>query len=330
MKKSLTLLVFILAISFVACARVTYELSVNGALAKVKFKVVDQEGVVVSGVKIWGGFSASRSRDSILVDGVTNTNGEFVAQGKCNEFLRVDVTKEGYYHTEEEINFWSSKADPIVVDGKWQPYGETRTVVLKKIRNPWAVKVFNDQCHCRVIPVFGQWIGFDLENGDWTPPHGAGRFEDVLLRFRADVRKHRIDYAYTMDVSFTNNPYAGAYPKRKDCRSDLMSEYVADTNASYLTEFSFSTDSVADKRVKSDYLDQDSYLVFRTRTRVDKERRLVGAHYGKIYGIWRSTHQKMYLNDGCFNPVENDNNIEGDKTLLYKVRNCNSRKIEIQ
>lgn len=47
----------------------------------------------------------------------------------------------------------------------------------------------------------------------------------------------------------------------------------------------------------------------------------VVAHYGKIYGPWKSTSFEMLLSDGCFNLVENDTNIEGDQTLLHSIRN---------
>lgn len=321
MKYLTVLIACALAVCPVVEARINYALLEGGALAKVNLRVVDQDGVAVAGAKVWGGLSAPFSKDAILVEGTTNTNGEFVAQGKCDEFLRVDVTKEGYYHTEEKVNFRESKAAPIIKDDKWQPYGETRTVVLKKIKDPWAVKVFCENSHRRDIPVFDKWVGFDLEVGDWLPPYGAGKFYDIALRFNSDVRKQRIDYTYTMDVCFTNNPFGGAYMLKKDANSHLQTEYAADTNGNFKSEFAFVTECIADKPVRSNYLEVDSYLVFRTRTRVDDQGRLVSAHYGKICGVWRSTQKIMQLGDGCFNSVENDPNIEGDQTLLYAIDN---------
>lgn len=133
--------IFWLALAFVVCcsseARITYDLYRKGALAKVRIKVVDQDGVIVPGAKIWGAFTTgSGFNDYALVDGVTDTNGVFVARNRCNGRLRFDVRKEGYYRTEENVRFWDAKKDPTVIDGKWQPYGETRTVVLKKIKAP--------------------------------------------------------------------------------------------------------------------------------------------------------------------------------------------------
>ena len=321
MKPAIVLIVAACVLSFAAEARITYELSIKGALARVAFKVVDQDGAAVPGAKVWGGFSANLIRDSVLVDGVTNTNGEFIAQGKCNEFLRVDITKDGYYRSEEKINFWRSKADPVVVDGRWQPYGETRTVVLKKIRNPYAVKVFSDeQCICK-IPAFGQWLPFDMERSDWLAPYGNGVHDDVLLRFQKKLTDKWYEFAFSMEACFTNNPHAGVYIRPIDAYSDLKTGYHADTNAVFATYYAFSLDSMSKKKVG---LDENSYLVFRTRTRVDENGKLVGAHYGKYSRGWRSDAKEMGFGAGCFNPVENDTNIEGDQPLLYAIRNYGS------
>lgn len=324
MKNIAILFASLFTICFTANARITYELSEKGALAKVRLKVVDQDGVVVPSAKIWGGFTCgNRLDDYVLVDGVTSTNGEYIVQGKCNEFLRVDVIKEGYYQTEEKIYFARSKADPIVVDGKWQPYGETRRVVLNKIKNPYAVMALNEkQCHHR-IPVFGQWLAFDMELSDWLSPYGKGVHDDVLLRFRKKLTDKWCDFAFSMEACFTNNPYAGIYIKQLNDYSDLKTEYFADTNAAYCTHYTFSLDSVSKKQSG---LDESSYLVFRTRTRVDDKGKLVGAHYGKYCRGWRSNEKEMYFGSACFNPVENDVNIEGDQTLLYKVRNYKKEK----
>lgn len=293
----------------------------KGAWAKTCFSIVDQDNLPVEEARIYGGFTLGARDKCGLVDGVTDTNGGFIAEGKCNDWLHYSVTKDGYYMAEGDVKYLDTKFVPAVVDGKWQPYGDVRKISLKQIKNPFLVTVFGESRSRRQIPKFGEWIGFDLEDGDWVSPYGRGKHKDVLLRFMADVRKRRVDYTYVMDVSFTNNPYAGAYVMRKDNGSDLKTEYCADTNATYKTEFSFRTKCLPGKRFEDGCLDGGSYLIFRTRTRVDERGLLVGAHYGKINGVWRSTNSEMLISDGCFNPQENDTNIEGDQELLYKLKN---------
>ena len=68
------------------------------------------------------------------------------------------------------------------------------------------------------------------------------------------------------------------------------------------------------------------YLVFRTRTRVDEQGHLTGAHYGKILGRWMSDTEFMILSDGCFNPIENNINIEDGTSLRAVLRNLNKKQ----
>lgn len=313
--RSTIMIVSIIIVCHTANARITYDLSVKGANAKVILQVVDQNGVVVPDAKIWGAFTANRMKDSILVAGMTNTNGQFVAQGNCNEFLRVDVTKEGYYHTEEKVHFWHSNAEPIVADGKWQPYGETRTVVLKRIKQPHGM-LGSDRPPQRKIKVYDKWLGFDLEKGDFIPPVGDGCVSDMLVRFHLEGDMP-YDWSITMDVSFTNFPYAGAYRLKKDDWSDMKSVYYADTNANYLSEMSFRyAREKGNRHPIVEKLERDEYMVFRTRTKIDREGKLVSARYGKLYGPWHfedaggSQIYQVFLNN-----VDNDVNLEDAWTI---------------
>ena len=301
---------------FVVClsanARMTYELSVKGANAKVVLKVVDQDGVVVPDARIWGAFTAGRLKDSALVEGMTNTNGEFVAQGNCNEFLRVDVRKEGYYHTEEKVHFCRSKADPLVVNGKWQPYGETRTVVLKKIKNPIRLRDPGARYRYK-YPESGKWTGFDLVCGDWMPPLGNGKCADMMIRY---VREPRPDgYFKSLDITFTNNPYAGVYLMDKDSYSEMDSVYEANTNGEYVGNLRYEFERTAKGNHMISELGSGQYLVFRIRTKVDDDGNLISAHYGRIMGALQYLEKGgMVLGPVFFNPTPNDTNLEDAET----------------
>lgn len=293
----------------------------NGAQGKYNYRVIDDDGNAVANAKAHVWFrSYGRPQDKADWVVETDTNGMFTVAHHFNEKFSVGIDKRGYYHSHDEINYLAMPELPVK-NGRWQPYDEIRVISLKRVKNPWSVKVFCENSHRHIIPVFGEWVGFDLEIGDWLPPYGNGKSNDVLLRFKSDVRMRRKDYTYVMDVSFTNNPYAGAYCMKIDTVSDLKSQYQANTNSTYRTEFSFCTDCVPGKPVMTSYVDCDSYLVFRTRTRVDKNGRLTGAHYGKICGVWKSTKNEMLISDGCFNSKENDLSIEGSQTLLDVMRN---------
>ena len=297
----------------------------KGADAKVTYRVVDDVGVPVEGATAHVWFRTTYPK-LIIEDWVTRTdsNGMFIAMHRTNDRLSCGIDKEGYYHSFDRITFSDPRAYPLVTDGRWQPYGNMRTVVLKKIKVPCKLQPFPYSLRSCRIPEFGKWIGFDFECCEWIAPYGKGRYADVLLRF-STMRKQIHEYRYVMDVSFTNNPYAGVYQMKADKSSDFTTTYNADSNAIFKATFSYVKEQIPGSRRHWNILDGDSYLVFRTRTRIDEHGKLVGAYYGKILGEWFSEEENMVLSDGCFNPVENDVNIEDGSCLRDVLRNQNKK-----
>ena len=104
----------------------------NGAKAKECLRVVDQDGMPVFGARIDGGLQTGDGyNDYTPIKGATDTNGEFVVQGKCTNRIRCGITKEGYYASEFVLPNYAYRHS--FKDGKWIPYGSQHTVVLKKI-----------------------------------------------------------------------------------------------------------------------------------------------------------------------------------------------------
>lgn len=300
-----------------------YNATRKGARVNVCLHIVDHAGHPVPDAKLWGGMQTGDGfNDFSPIEGLSDTNGDFVVNGKCTNRLRCRIRKNGYYQSDFSISFPKSGVNPPVVDGKWQPFGSTNTVVLKAIRNPNKCRVFPDALRNWRIPEWNKWIGFDFESADWTAPYGKGSNLDVLLRF-SSREKSINDYKYVMEVSFTNNLFAGVYLLKKDNSSKLTTLYEADSNAMYQASFSYVSEQTPGNPRHWDFLGRDSYLVFRTRTRVDEYGNLVAAHYGKILGRWLSDTEFMILSDGCFNPVENDVNIEDGNGLRDILRDIN-------
>ena len=209
----------------------------NGALGRYVYRVVDDGGIPVSNASAHVWFrSYGRPQDKADWVVQTDTNGMFAAEHSFNEQFSVGIDKEGYYHTHVEINYLSMTELPVK-DGKWQPYGETRTVVLKQIRQPQDM-LGVDCPPQRKIRIYDEWLGVDLAKGDFVPPVGNGCEPDMLVRFHL-AGEMPYDWSIRMDVSFTNSPYAGAYRLKMDNWSDMKSVYQADTNATYLSELSF-------------------------------------------------------------------------------------------
>lgn len=90
----------------------------------------------------------------------------------------------------------------LIKDGKWQPWNQEITVVLRRILNPipmYASKVETQ------IPVLGKEIGFDLIVRDWMAPYGRGEREDFRIIVSRQV--DNID-SYEGSLSIV---YDGAY-----------------------------------------------------------------------------------------------------------------------
>ena len=132
-----------------------------GAESKVVYKVVDDEGNVVPNAEaeVWYR-SYGRSWDDAHWKTKTDTNGVFVAQHRTNERLVVAVRKNGYYFCTDDVSYFDTQRNSVI-DGKWQPYGAEKKLVLKKVKNPIALSN-HDELDCRRIPAYGNWLGFDL------------------------------------------------------------------------------------------------------------------------------------------------------------------------
>lgn len=284
----------------------------RGADFDMRLKVVDDTGNPVSNARCGGWIYLERDKNhGHGYAEYTDTNGCARITGKCSEWIRVVTRKEGYYQTMFEVKFSESKARPIVVDGKWQPYGEERTIILKKIKFP--VIMPSSSYTLIEIPKYQEWLKFDLERYCWLPPYGEGRSCDVLLRFHRIGKDMQSDFRSIMEVSFTNNPYAGIYEMGKDSFSEMKSVYIADTNKEYAVSARYFIERHPGVRTSSNILQENSYLVFRTRTKIDDKGNLISAHYGKIYGKW-GFHGAIRANAIYFNPTPNDTNLEDAET----------------
>lgn len=292
--------------------RETHRALAQGAEFDVRFRVVDDEGCPVENAKCSGWAYLERDRNRGKGHDVqTDSNGVARVAGKCGEWVSVVLRKEGYYRTMFDVKYPFDSV-PAVVDGKWQPYGETRTVVLKRIRNPQKMGVAN-RGNRHGYPRFGTWIGYDLEKQDWVAPDGNGVYSDMRIRFITHEETDR-DFVRTMEVSFADNPYGGAYRMGMDENSEFLTQYAANTNAVFAKEFKFEFRHKGRELVQEE-LKSNEYLVFRTRSKVNPDGTLKSAHYGAIMGNWKFFERYgMSIRRVVFNPTPNDTNLEDAET----------------
>ena len=87
----------------------------NGAEGSVVFRVIDDEGNPVEGVRCTGWvrlFSIKEGGYSYHAE--TDTNGIVTIAGKCSESFSAFFTKDGYYTSQTEVFLDASKSEPII------------------------------------------------------------------------------------------------------------------------------------------------------------------------------------------------------------------------
>ncbi len=292
----------------------------SGAIAKLVYRVVDELGHPIANARAHVWFrSYSRPGDNADWVVLTDTNGVVTAEHRTNEHFGIVVEKEGYYPSRATLSYFDSKRN-FVQGGKWQPFGVEREMVLKRRGRAQNCTVFAWKLRNLKLPAQDQWMGFDLEEGQWCHPWGNGKNEDVLVRFTGNVRNAYGDFSYKMEMSFTNCTHAGAYVVGKDLYSALKTAHCADTNRVFMPVLTFFSSVTPGGVRKKRILENSEYLVFRTRTSVDADGKLQTAHFGMISGPLLFDARGITLSDGCFNRTPNDINIEDSRELRERDR----------
>jgi len=157
-----------------------------GAEACVVLRCIDQDGNNVTNATVSTALYPDGSFENAIVrNGTVDTNGYFMMKGKTNGEFSYTFTEQGYYETREVKHLFRIPT-VSVSSGRWQPYGMTNTVVLKRKFNPVAMCVKSDRKG--ILPqVKNEYIGFDLEQGDWVQPHGKGVHADLNLKYEYEA-----------------------------------------------------------------------------------------------------------------------------------------------
>ena len=77
----------------------------KGAYARVVFRVMNDVGSPVVGVNVNVLFDMADRGEGRRVIGTTDTNGVCVVEGKTVGVLKIEVSREGYYRTNDELCF---------------------------------------------------------------------------------------------------------------------------------------------------------------------------------------------------------------------------------
>ena len=279
-------------------------------VASVTVRVVDQDGIPVSGAEVRGGFEYTDfDGDSYKV--LTDTNGVISASGRLMSIFNCIVKKDGYYESVEVLRWKEAYPNAELKYGKWQPWNPTIEIVLKEKKNPIPLIVRNfDEA---VLPLENEPVGFDLFEGDWVAPFGKGKIADLIVTAENDYRGFRdLDVRYS--ISFDNPKDGFIRFESQKYGSDLVSSQEA-PESGYEGSFTAHYGRKGNER-SGGYDDENVNYYFRIRTKTDDEGNIVSCHYGKIYrGIvmapWNEGGLRLSLLY-YLNPKSNDRNVEYD------------------
>ncbi len=221
-------------------------------------------------------------------------------------YFEVEVSADGFYPERLRDQHFATKLNSSNTGNIFEEREKELSITLRRIINPvdMVVHRFLD----KTFPRRSGEFGFDLEKCDWTAPFGAGKVADVTFKYDLIVTNN----VERCSGSLYFNASGGAYKLKKQKGTSFVSVYEADSNATYRTEFPFS--SYCSYKDCGDYgavrvAEDDEYLVFRTRIVKDEKGNIVSANYGKIYGGIRTVGffgaTAIY-----FNPTPNDTNLE--------------------
>lgn len=118
--------------------KVVLSLTLNAAFAFTAF-----EGNPVPNADVRCGFWLMTSKRSGAVYGKSDVSGHYMAKGKCNVDAHVAAVCNGYYESFAVRELSKTTASPKVKDGKWQPYGWEWPVLMRRIKNPVRLDVYN-------------------------------------------------------------------------------------------------------------------------------------------------------------------------------------------
>jgi len=286
----------------------------KGAKARVQIRVVDDEGLPVSNATVNAYFEMVMRPGGGIVSATTDTNGVAVVEGMTNLEIHYRAEKDGYYMSKDGIEMFSMSHRYEVKDGRWQPWGMQKEIVLRPVRNPVAIRIpVNDW---RTAKDMYKWLGFDLLKYDFLPPHGNGEYADIELRFDWNGKRFKGYEGIDQHIRFPHK-YSGAYYVDRSMQSDFKDVYRADSNAVYQTEFDFYEHPVYDKkglmtRRDTKELGSSRALVVRSRCKMDDEGNLVSANYFLLSNLRFACADDgaCLIYQGVFNPTPNDTNLE--------------------
>lgn len=302
--KTLACLFSVVGIAHFAAA---YSPIIDGAMADVRIKVVDDLGEAVPDATISVTFYTAPEKVDVK-RGKTDAQGYFSAKRRCIGEAHAWIRKDGYYDTKISPKFQTLSDKDVERQRRWSDGTVETAATLKKRRNPAKLILKGGTFQELKYPATNVVMGLDLQRFDWCPPYGKGKYDDLQIKYdfwRSPTNWFQV-YSH-LDITMTNC-LDGVYLAPTDDFSKMNRCYGADTNAVYRKSLEYVYDRKTGNVERDIEMPRDKYMVFRTRTKVNDKGELVSVNYGLIF---EKSEYGIRLNmRTAFNPEANDTNLE--------------------
>ena len=286
----------------------------RGANAELTIRVVDDAKQPVGDAKVRVRFDSAFKASGEVKSLVTDTNGSARVIGRTGKSVMLHVTKNGYYASHDEINYVAMGHGAS--GGYWLPRNLEKTIVLRPVKDPKAAgpKIGGFRTSKRI----GEWLKYDLENGDFVSPEGKGTIGDFEVLFNWDGKLGNEYSGMSVKIRFPDEYSGGCYVDKVMC-SDFKGAYAFPLSKHLLHEiFYFAHVERNHKtgefiRREEKLFDGTKTLLVRSRCEVDPlTKKIVKCHYSQISDLQFGCGYDgiVFLVESFFNPTPNDTNLE--------------------
>ena len=315
----------------------------DGPLVTLEATVTNESRQPIEKAIVKGLFRTTRGSGEKVVEALTDTNGHASVTAATPFSAYLYVNKDGYYQSQfERIETTDRDLAELA------PRTRSREVTLRKKINP--IPLIAKRLKDVQIPLREEWIGYDLEVGDWVEPHGKGKQTDILFRYQNEflgydvsdekleeirsimakwAEKNNREWTKEMERN-THGDWLGTLEIRFPGKSEGILT-VTEANG-YVAESELLMPHLAPEAGYQEYLSwsdaRNGKVIPRNgdghflRVRV-KERNgeILEANYAKIQQEIYFDPRGLVTFSYCFNPEVNDRNLEfdTDKNLLKNL-----------
>lgn len=308
------IIVAALAFSLVGCitrGQVAHDLTL---------KVSDDTGQPLAGAQATIKFLKIGGED--VNTGLTGQNGEFSALTGMSLGTFLKAEKPGYYMARfDNLNNFH------IPTGK-----ATVPLVLPRILQPIPLHVL--RADYLQLPTQGEWLGYDLQEADFVPPHGKGKTTDIRFKYGREFLGWKMNEKKMASARHANRDktedeirfFYGKWRGLLDVSFPGEKEGVVTEAERYwfygqlrLPHLAPETGYAPSLRFESEigvpYGKKDPRLVgyyLRTRVQLDADGDIISANYAKIYDEIRFDARGTVSFWYYYNPTPNNRNLEFD------------------